>query len=114
MTTTVEAPAEKVELKQEDPQVPNLDKKEVDDTIGSPTAEEKEKLGDEPKSPAKKVPALTVHKADFVQDTVYLYQFARCPTIPSASPFCLKVETFLRMAGIAYEVRFVLPFLFQG
>lgn len=101
MTTTVEAPAEKVDLKQEEPQVQNP--KEVDETVGSPTAEEKEKLGDEPKSPAKKAPAPTVHKTDFVQDTVYLYQFARCPTIPSASPFCLKVETFLRMAGISYE-----------
>lgn len=58
-------------------------------------------------SPAKKAPAPPkpqVHKADWVKDTVYLYQFGRCPTIPSASPFCLKVEAFLRLAGLQYEV----------
>ncbi|XP_054156468.1 failed axon connections-like [Oppia nitens] len=55
-------------------------------------------------SPKKEaVPKPTVHKTDYEKDTVYLYQFTRFATIPSSSPFCLKVETFLRMAGIAYE-----------
>jgi len=45
----------------------------------------------------------TIHKLDYEKDVVYLYQFSRCPTIPSASPFCLKVENWLRMNGIQYE-----------
>lgn len=45
----------------------------------------------------------TVHKSDYEKDVVYLYQFTRCPTLPSASPFCLKVETWLRMAEVKYE-----------
>lgn len=75
-----------------------------DNNVTSPTVEEAGKIGEGEKSPAKtKTPAPTVHKVDYVKDIVYLYQFSRCPTIASASPFCLKVETFLRMAGIAYE-----------
>lgn len=56
-------------------------------------------------SPTKTLePKPTVHKIDYEKDIVYLYQFPRCPTLPSASPFCLKVESWLRMAGIKYEV----------
>ena len=54
------------------------------------------------KEPAPPKP--TIHKPDFEKDVVYLFQFSRCPTIPSASPFCLKVENWLRMNGIQYEV----------
>lgn len=67
-----------------------------------------------PSSPVQTTPApatavnpkkgAVVHKADYEKDVVYLYQFSRFPTLPSASPFCLKVETWLRMAGIKYEV----------
>jgi len=46
---------------------------------------------------------LTVKKTDFEKDVVYLYQFSRTKNTPSPSPFCLKVETWLRMAGIKYE-----------
>jgi len=53
------------------------------------------------KEPAPPKP--TIHKTDFEKDVVYLFQFSRCPTIPSASPFCLKVENWLRMNGIQYE-----------
>jgi len=56
-------------------------------------------------SPKKEAapPKPVIHKVDFEKDVVYLYQFSRCPTIPSASPFCLKVENWLRMNGIQYE-----------
>jgi len=58
-----------------------------------------------PASPSKKAaaPKPQVHKFPYDEDTVYLYQFTRCPTIPSVSPFCLKVETWLRMTGLKYE-----------
>jgi len=55
-----------------------------------------------PPPPVEKVKH-AVHKTDYEKDLVYLYQFTRCPTLPSASPFCLKVETFLRMVEIKYE-----------
>lgn len=56
-------------------------------------------------APAKIVaPKLTVHKADFEKDVIYLYQFSRTPFLPSISPYCLKVETWLRLAGLKYEV----------
>lgn len=81
---------------------------QVVDEKGAVTATTESTKADEaPASPSKKVvaaPKPTVHKADFEEDTVYLYQFARCPTIPSVSPFCLKVETWLRMVGLKYEV----------
>lgn len=55
--------------------------------------------------PAKVVPPkVTVHKADFEKDVIYLYQFSRTPFLPSISPYCLKVETWLRLAGLKYEV----------
>ena len=55
-------------------------------------------------SPKKEaVPKPSVHKVDYEKDVVYLYQFTRFATIPSSSPFCLKVETFLRMTDIRYE-----------
>lgn len=34
---------------------------------------------------------------------IKLYQFKPAFGLPNASPFCMKVETYLRMAGLAYE-----------
>ncbi|XP_055923274.1 failed axon connections isoform X2 [Eupeodes corollae] len=48
-------------------------------------------------------PKYNVHKANFEKDVIYLYQFSRTPLLPSLSPYCLKVETWLRMAGLKYE-----------
>lgn len=38
-----------------------------------------------------------------------LHQFGRAKTLPSASPYCLKLETFIRMAEIPYENDFRNP-----
>ena len=40
---------------------------------------------------------------------MYLVQFTRAKCCPSISPYCLKVETWLRMAGVDYEVRLPRP-----
>ncbi|XP_022920642.1 failed axon connections isoform X2 [Onthophagus taurus] len=48
-------------------------------------------------------PKVLVHKANFEKDVVYLYQFSRTPLLPSLSPYCLKVETWLRLANMKYE-----------
>lgn len=42
-------------------------------------------------------------KKDWKSGIVYLYQFPRTRILPSPSPPCLKVETWLRMAEISYE-----------
>ena len=41
---------------------------------------------------------------------IKLYQFDRTWGIPNLSPFCCKIETYLRMAGIEYDIKPTLPF----
>lgn len=38
---------------------------------------------------------------------ITLFQFYRAWGLPNASPFCMKLETYLRMANIPYESKFV-------
>ncbi|MBV6447808.1 glutathione S-transferase family protein [Nitrosomonas sp.] len=38
-----------------------------------------------------------------------LYQFERSWGIPNLSPFCCKIETYLRMAGIEHDIKPALP-----
>ncbi len=40
---------------------------------------------------------------------ITLHQFARVWDIPNLSPFCSKVETYLRMAGVPYRVADAIP-----
>ncbi|KAK0395927.1 hypothetical protein QR680_001490 [Steinernema hermaphroditum] len=49
------------------------------------------------------VPRSTPYKKDYQKGIAYLYQFPRSSVVPSLSPFCLKLETWLRMADIPYE-----------
>uniref|UniRef100_F1L4L5 Failed axon connections n=1 Tax=Ascaris suum TaxID=6253 RepID=F1L4L5_ASCSU len=49
------------------------------------------------------MPAPPLLKRDWQKDHVYLIQFPRAGCIPSLSPFALKLETWLRMAGIQYS-----------
>jgi hypothetical protein len=39
---------------------------------------------------------------DWKQDVINLVQFERCGVIPSPSPFCLKLETWLRFTKLNY------------
>ncbi|VDN02582.1 unnamed protein product [Thelazia callipaeda] len=48
-------------------------------------------------------PRKTLIKGDYRNGMVYLYQLPRIKYIPSLSSFCLKLETWLRIADINYE-----------
>lgn len=40
------------------------------------------------------------------KDAIILHQFSRPRTgVPSLSPFCLKMETYLRMVDLPYQVQ---------
>lgn len=80
------------------------DDKAVDDSIEPDKRKEESAKEKEPKE--AQPPPPRVHKVDFEKDVVYLFQFSRTPTLPSISPFCLKVETWLRLNGVKYEVCF--------
>jgi len=55
-------------------------------------------------------PRKSPYKTNWTQDVVYLYQFPRVKFVPSMSPYCLKLETWLRMADVTYENVDIPPF----
>lgn len=54
---------------------------------------------------------MSLMKPNFEKDVVYLVQFPRPTTVPNLSPFCLKLETWLRMMDIKYEVRLTFDYI---
>lgn len=92
--------------------VPAAETKDIkEETAADNKAEEakQDAAGDAPaaaKEPAP--PKIVVHKNNYEKDVVYLYQFSRTPLLPSLSPYCLKVETWLRLAGLKYEVGYLI------
>lgn len=85
------------------------DNKQQQEETKEPAKEEKkDEAAAETPAPAPAKP-VTVHKTNFEKDIVYLYQFPRTPLLPSLSPYCLKVETWLRLNGIKYEVSCNIP-----
>merc|ERR1712244_70618 len=67
--------------------------------MGEKKEEEPAKKTADPAKPKKP----TTHVKDFEEDMVYLFQFTRSPQIPSISPFCLKLESWLKLHGIKYQ-----------
>lgn len=112
MATEVEnnvpaATAESKEVPKEDAPAVADNAKAAEEAAGKPAE------GGDAAAPAAKEPVppkVVVHKANFEKDVVYLYQFSRTPLLPSLSPYCLKVETWLRLAGLKYEVSYLLNF----
>lgn len=84
--------------------------KQENDKKPAAEKEEKEAVPAAPVEPPQ--PKFSVKKQNFEKDVVYLYQFSRTPVIPSMSPYCLKVETWLRLAGLKYEVSVMLWYNF--
>ena len=68
---------------------------------------EKAKKEKKPKEPAPPPPP-SVHNKSFDKDVVYVYQFDRTSAVPSISPACLKLETWLKLNGIKFEVGLLL------
>ncbi|GMR45776.1 hypothetical protein PMAYCL1PPCAC_15971, partial [Pristionchus mayeri] len=46
---------------------------------------------------------IELQQKDFKKDVVYFFQFPGSPTASSSSPFCIKIESFLRLHNIKFE-----------
>lgn len=101
MAAEVENPPVTAEEKQETPAAA-VDAPAVEEAKDAAPAAEEVKEVVAVKEPAPK--KLNVFKQNFDKDVVYLYQFARTTSLPSLSPYVLKVETWLRLTGLKYEV----------
>eukprot|EP00096_Caligus_rogercresseyi_P011969 TRINITY_DN4873_c0_g1_i1.p1 TRINITY_DN4873_c0_g1~~TRINITY_DN4873_c0_g1_i1.p1 ORF type:complete len:401 (+),score=207.61 TRINITY_DN4873_c0_g1_i1:138-1340(+) len=83
------------------------------DLIEAPVTEEEKKDAEKATTPVEEAPkkgkkpsppsSSSVHKKDFESDKVYLYQFNRSMNVPSISPYCFKVESWLKLNNIKYE-----------
>ncbi|GMS92756.1 hypothetical protein PENTCL1PPCAC_14931, partial [Pristionchus entomophagus] len=49
--------------------------------------------------------SVKTHEKKWKTDVIYLYQMAGTKSMSSVSPFCIKVETFLRLHKIPFERR---------
>lgn len=97
---TVEVTEEKKEIAAEEAKAAEAaEKADEEKKEESPKKKAAEKAAKKVKAP----PPPAVHKKDFEKDVVYLYQFNRSPKVPSISPYCLRVETWLKLQGIKYE-----------
>lgn len=87
-------------------ETPPDNKQEEKDAAKKEDSGKKEEAADAAAATPSNAPtkAINVHKTNYEKDIVYLYQFFRIPLLPSISPYCLKVETWLRLNGIKYEV----------
>ncbi len=104
--TEVETPATAPEaVKEEAVKEETKEEKKDEEKTGEEKAEkaEKPKKEKKPKDPPPPPPP-AVHKKDFEKDVVYVYQFNRTATVPSISPACLKLETWIKLNNIKYEV----------
>merc|ERR1711990_1259232 len=105
--TAVEAPVGDNDKKIDEPVKTDKEAIVEEEKEAEATEEKKdeEKAGDAKeegsKAAASKKPG--VHQKDFEEDMVYLFQFTRSPQIPSISPFCLKLESWLKLHGIKYQ-----------
>jgi hypothetical protein len=102
MAAEVENSPVTVEEKQEEAPAPAVDAPTDDASKDAVPAVEEVKEALVVKEAAPKKP--NVFKQNFEKDVVYLYQFARTTSLPSLSPYVLKVETWLRLVGLKYEV----------
>ncbi|CAK9812047.1 Failed axon connections [Anthophora quadrimaculata] len=86
-------------------ETPPDNKQEEKDAAKKEESGKKEETADAAAATPSSAPtkAIGVHKTNYEKDVVYLYQFSRIPLLPSISPYCLKVETWLRLNGIKYE-----------
>lgn len=102
MAAEVENPPAVPAAEEKKEEAPAAEAPVVEEAVEKPADEAKEAAKEAPKEPAPKKP--NVFKQNFEKDVVYLYQFARTTSLPSLSPYVLKVETWLRLTGLKYEV----------
>lgn len=100
-----------VETPQDNTKVEETIKTDKEVIAEEEAAQANEEKKDEEKKPAEeakkakepKAKKPVSHVQDFEEDMVYLFQFTRSPQIPSISPFCLKLESWLKLHGIKYQ-----------